>query len=553
MCVRIGRARSVLKWLLVILIVNVTLLVFTSRRGKFSTAADSSLEIGSVRVASDSLAKAVTFQVPHRTFQPDHQTSHTLTTGALDSRLRETIRSDSHASPSRPTRDHYVTESRDKELMTGSSRSPNVYSDVHRAILSTNGHDYVPMKRKIKAVQNIVPHYPVNKLTRGKVNRTGYVLALEFWDQQTFSVQNIISLQAWAGWLGVPTLEPFLMATKFGVPLADDKAFHANGTVSYLAMSDLYDVEQWNRECSTYHHRLSPLTPWSDFFTNAARDVIFVYFAQWKGCKMNVVSYNKTLSKLGFRIIRTQCIEHRTLTEDSLKAIVYGKNNVSQSDVSVVFDCWNRQDLTHVIRQMSFSMISGSFIVSLQPSKKLIGEAMQYQQNYLTPNGNYIAVLLRVEWLIMNRGPDKRESVLGSCLNRTIGWLHTAANTTEITQVFVGMDIGRFGSTTLRDLNMVYVANLGESFLKTAYRDQQMTLKKWENTFTDTSSSKVPGYMAFLQKTVAVHARCLLLVGYGSFQAHALQAYRKLHKEGDECYLKTDSQCRVQSVLGLDP
>ena len=79
-----------------------------------------------------------------------------------------------------------------------------------------------------------------------------------------------------------------------------------------------------------------------------------------------------------------------------------------------------------------------------------------------------------------------------------------------------------------------------------------MTLRNWEETFTAVSSSSVPGYVAFLQKSVAANGRCLILIGFGSFQRHALQMYMKLHRKQDYCYLKTDSQCRVKLVVGFD-
>ena len=78
------------------------------------------------------------------------------------------------------------------------------------------------------------------------ISKVGYVVAIDFWDQQTFSIQNILGLQGWAAWLGVHTVEPFLIGTKFQIPLGKEEAFYDRngGLVSYLRMGDVYDIEQ---------------------------------------------------------------------------------------------------------------------------------------------------------------------------------------------------------------------------------------------------------------------------------------------------------------------
>ena len=41
-------------------------------------------------------------------------------------------------------------------------------------------------------------------------------------------------------------VEPFLIETKFRMPLGNSEAFLGNGTASYLKMSEMYSLEHWN-------------------------------------------------------------------------------------------------------------------------------------------------------------------------------------------------------------------------------------------------------------------------------------------------------------------
>ena len=161
---------------------------------------------------------------------------------------------------------------------------------------------------------------------------------------------------------------------------------------------------------------------------------------------------------------------------------------------------------------------------------------------------------MRSEWLIMNRGYiDKRKQVLQDCLTRGVDWLHAIMNQTHLSSVFVGMDIGKYGSTTLKDLTQSYILNLSEIFLQTTYGTSEMNIANWEKTFQGMSQSEVPGYVAFLQKTIATRGKCLLLLGYGSFQNHALKLYVQQHQRSEYCYLKTNSVGKIDSVAGFKP
>lgn len=411
-------------------------------------------------------------------------------------------------------------------------------ASLHRAnyeISSSRGTD-VPNKRKINWIPN---HTPTNK--------TGFLLAVHFWDQQTYSVGNILSLQVWAAWLGVHTVEPFLVGTKFGFPLGDHDAFHSNGTVSYLRMSDVYDIDDWNVASSKVNLKVSPLIPWDYFLRTASRDVIYVEVVHFRSCSLGqeIASYNKTLTALGFNLLRAHCLVFKSKTLSGTQAEIYG--DLSPHKVTVIFSVWRQLNIAPLI------VVSGLNVrLPLKPSRRILSDADRYVTKYLPSNDAYVGILVRAEWLIMNRGYiERRKQFLKNCLKNGTDWLHAIMNQTHLSSVFVGMDIGRYGSTTLKDLTQSYVLKLSENFLQTAYKTSEMNITNWEKTFQGISQSEVPGYVAFLQKTIATRGKCLLLVGDGSFQNHALKSYVGQHQPNEYCYLKTDSLCRIDSVAGF--
>ena len=99
--------------------------------------------------------------------------------------------------------------------------------------------------------------------------------------------------------------------------------------------------------------------------------------------------------------------------------------------------------MPRIVNSGRISPFAGNVGHTLEPSAVLISDAEQYESKYLPSNGKYISILVRSERLIMSTAIDKRKQVLGDCLNRAAGWLHAAMNQTQLSRVFVGMDVGK--------------------------------------------------------------------------------------------------------------
>ena len=104
---------------------------------------------------------------------------------------------------------------------------------------------------------------------------------------------------------------------------------------------------------------------------------------------------------------------------------------------------------------------------------------------------------------------------------------------------FLTLDIGRFGSGIMKDPSTV--ARFGQDSLssikeavynvfKHLYKGR-WTMQSWEQSFIEATSGIVErGYIAMLQRSIATHADCLILMGGGSFQQVAAYQYMKHHQ-----------------------
>jgi len=103
--------------------------------------------------------------------------------------------------------------------------------------------------------------------------------------------------------------------------------------------------------------------------------------------------------------------------------------------------------------------------------------------------------------------------------------------------------VGRFGSKGYKrnPLMEFTVTQQVEKLIETLYGNST-TIQDWEETFLNISRTSNPGYIALLQKTIGTRAKCLLLVGGGTFQQHVIRLYQQMHI-GRLCYIQLDEFC----------
>lgn len=368
--------------------------------------------------------------------------------------------------------------------------------------------------------------------------RRGFALSLSFWDQQTWACGNLFGLQCWASNLKMAVVEPFLINTKLGFPSRPIEP-------TDLPLSKLYNMDHWNEYSSKKGN--APTVTWECFVHAAPKNLILVYLKGYAGkCNHDQQEADsKLIISLGFQIVKKVCISakvgHRlSIPEFNQKVL----GEFSPTKVTVIFQQWSQNTIGDVLDmdEAHFPMALARSL-PLAPSKWIKKDADEYISRYL--GKNYVAVLLRMEWVSMYARESVYNQTLLKCLNDTQFYVRLARSVAGTSTVFLGMDIGQYGSVTYKSRNSEIVQDAIEKYLfHSVYPDQEATISKWEQTFAEVSQYNTPGYIALLQKSIAVQSTCLLLMGSGSFHKQALDEYLSFHsKKAHQCYFTTDSHC----------
>ena len=380
----------------------------------------------------------------------------------------------------------------------------------------------------------------------------GYVLALSYWDQQTSALRNLLSLQCWATKLNLVVVEPFIVGSNFGAQVVKQNNHSDEMEVRFR---DLFDIHHWNQNRHS-HTKLAPLVSWKNFLDNAPKSVILVRIKytdhpiKFPKLPLDVTCNGIGLAEQffkshGFHLQRMVCLDFQKLgilTTSQFNTYLFG--NFSSSSVSVVFTEW-RGIATSVYRRIMLrDSVCGSglgyakFALGLNPSQKIFKHANQYIQRYLH-GGDYVAIALRLERMFSPAGKVN----VSVCLNKILGYLSRLKQRIHPANTFLSIDVGRFGSKGYKNKpHMASTLTLQvEKLIETLYGNST-TIKDWEETFVNISRTSNPGYIALLQKTIATRAKCLLLVGGGTFQQHASTLYQRMHTSR-QCYIQLDGFC----------
>jgi hypothetical protein len=373
----------------------------------------------------------------------------------------------------------------------------------------------------------------------GAVTRTGYVLCLTYREQQTRAALSMYSLQCLAKTLLVNIVEPFMHESRLVVPLdASQKTM--------LAFGDLFSLRQWDVLTSKFG--FAPLVSWRQFLSRAPRDLVVVHLQYrtvadekagtvggnyTEGCqqKLQLAEQLNYLVQYGFKIVREVCVNFESGQQISLSQFnqhILGPYH--PGDVSIVMDEWRgfspqdnrKRVLISDIDTCSAQRGSSIYVratINLQPSQRIHCEARNYQRMYLGGGHDYISVIVRTEKV---RQSAKSEVEMHECLQKTLRRLQTVQKQTNLTSTFLSMDIGKYGSyssaSDFKDFDY-------SDFIAGIYgRDTSVGM--WERTFEKVSSADEAGYVALLQKVLVAEARCLVMVGGGSFQKHAILLHK---------------------------
>ena len=422
--------------------------------------------------------------------------------------------------------------SNDGARLVTATTTTQVKKDSNSAGASNDGARLVTDTNVIQVRHQLQPF-------NNKGNHFGYVLANNYYDQQTAALKNLLSLQCWAAQLNMPVVEPFMVKSIFQTPLKTNVS-------DLLRFSDFYDMEQWN-EGYVKPNSFLPFASWEDFVYTSPRDVILVQILT-RGGTCSFPSNSEFFKKHHFRIVREACVslnENKPMTTDEFNHLVLNEY-YKLRNVTVILASWRGICVQESCQSQTISTITDSkcdrwtllnpgIDIQLNVSKRVNQDADLYVHRYLN-NSSYISVMLRLEYPIVT---TRETDIVSKCIKGAQDTWKRLKNENQLNVTFLTWDIGRFGSARFEIQKIrwkAYEITKNAQPFFTAVYGNSTSEKEWENTLVDVSGNNNTGYIALLQMSIAVRARCIVLVGGGSFQRHALKMYTDMHPQ-------TQTQC----------
>ena len=400
------------------------------------------------------------------------------------------------------------------------------------------------------------------------------MIVLYYAGQQASGIQALIDMQCMAHSLSLPVviLEPIITYNRFKAMPAL-RLNHSGypdmnhpSPFSVMPFSDLFDLELFNTKSSAMGY--PPLVPRASFFKTAPKDIVFVAIFQGSGKEAELMlfwpsadsaadrCFNPSTSQFspdfrsqlyqllnkGFCIVKVFVFKtsHSTalvFTEDQLKLSIFGEH--SFDNFTLVFSVWMPKFVVPSAKGRECSL-SGyrSKKEQFQPSQRILADVKYYEEHFLKSNGKHLTLMIRLEHVHSFLRRASSDWSVERCFNESSSKLYEVQRNMSLGSPFVTLDIGKFGSKTLRSLGWQTIEKDTENvnrLLANLYNGE-WDLKEWENSFTQaTGGVEDSSYIAALQRTLASKSECLILVGGGMFQELTMKKYMESHDKADWC------------------
>lgn len=408
-------------------------------------------------------------------------------------------------------------------------------------------------------------HSSSNDILSPRTPGGGYVVVLRVYEQQTMASGNLLQLQCWASMLNMSLVTPFMKLSTILTPLAE--ARHK----THLSLWDIFNKTHWHEH--TQAHGYLPLVGWEDWVKRAPRKLVIVQFkhpilsqvkekkkqgiefphprsgdAYKKGCEFKFIS-GKTLSSLrdkGFLVVRRVCFNFQNgdgFTFTEFRDHLFGTFN--PGNVSVIIDMWRGlNEPQRVLITDKICREEHPFREQVQPSGGLIRDAQIYKEKFLGPD-DYIAVITRFEMTGLSRQHEMSNdshAEIPRCIEKTLSQLNQLRTDTGIENTFLSIDIGKYGSSSFSKKKYYHHLREMTEFVRKVHRGR-MIMADTEHMLEHVSRTRDSGYIASLQQLIVTRAKCILFMGGGSFQRHALHMYQELHPHIEEQCIRVVESC----------
>lgn len=377
----------------------------------------------------------------------------------------------------------------------------------------------------------------------------GYTMALSYQDQMTSTVIRVAALQCWAQPYKLHVVEPVVDHSHLVYP------FSLNLSKNVIYLGDIFDLDYWNGkrdELSDYKiWPFAPLVRWKSFATCAPRKIILVQVIhagredKKSPCTFhNFKKYWEGFFKpLFFKVIQRVCIDltnYPSINEAQFESMVFKDYVDTTNEFTVVFEEWRgflnknnaEKNFIEVIDSPCTVSFTGKPAVEnyLKPSKHILSDARAYVDRYMDGNPEYDTIMMRLEHMITISATDAGVS----CLNVVREFVERRRHA-GTKNFFLATDVGKFGSDVLQTrIGNKPVKLFLQPFLDYIFNGP-ITLEDYENSFEEVTGIDNSGYVSTLQKTLASKSHCLLMIGGGLFQQHALWWYRQNHNVSEKC------------------
>ena len=380
------------------------------------------------------------------------------------------------------------------------------------------------------------------------ISERGHILLYSSYEEQTNGARNLWHLQMWAESVKMRVVEPFAEESMFGIIGAlphVDKA---------LRFSDYYDIDKWNKLVNTRGG--SSLVQWEEFVSSASRKVIVLYtlirhnMKPWTftygendvksyhpGKYEQVLTEDLLWLKQNFNVIRVVTLVRnegwQAKSPEEFTSHVFGPYN--PTEVTLVIVNWlgmdgNRINLdTDILKRIHVDYHRPQSSPDISPSQRVLSACKKYVSKYIG-TGKYVGIVF-ITHTVLEYGTEgnfkKKGEYLLHCSKQLKHILDKVRNKWGI---FMAYDLGTFGSdgyyarddqrlTPLRDQIFLDVFN---GSIQVQQRDRMLI--EAADGVTDR------GFIAILEKTIALQADCLIVLGTrSSFVVSSASLYFSLH------------------------